>query len=92
MGCCYRCSQARRQTPGYKDFREKDDVRVMLATIEAAAHGLTWTAADIAVFRDKTLDTCNQCKAEDRLHWDGAEEQRNFHCKYDSTWNRGGIH
>jgi len=51
-----------------KDFQEKDDVRVMLATIEAAAHGLTWTAADIAVFLDRHWTPAINAQAEDRLH------------------------
>lgn len=51
-----------------KYFQEKDDVRVMLATIEAAAHGLTWTAADIAVFLDRHWTPAINAQAEDRLH------------------------
>ena len=51
-----------------KDFQEKDDIRVMLATIEAAAHGLTWTAADIAVFLDRHWTPAINQQAEDRLH------------------------
>ena len=51
-----------------KDFQEDTETRVMLATIEAAAHGLTWTSADIAVFLDRHWTPAINTQAEDRLH------------------------
>lgn len=51
-----------------KDFQEDKDTRIMLATIEAAAHGLTWTSADIAVFLDRHWTPAINTQAEDRLH------------------------
>ncbi|MDI6840475.1 MAG: DEAD/DEAH box helicase [bacterium] len=51
-----------------KSFQEDIETRVMLATIEAAAHGLTWTAADIAVFLDRHWTPAINTQAEDRLH------------------------
>lgn len=51
-----------------KDFQNNNNVRVMLATIEAAAHGLTWTSADVAVFLDRHWTPAINTQAEDRLH------------------------
>jgi len=68
-----------------KDFQEKDDVRVMLANYRSSSNGLTWTAADIAVFLDRHWTPAINAQAEDRLHR-MAEEQRN-HCKHGGTWN-----
>lgn len=51
-----------------KDFQEDKNTRVMLATIEAAAHGLTWTSGDIAIFLDRHWTPAINTQAEDRLH------------------------
>jgi SNF2 family DNA or RNA helicase len=40
----------------------------MLATIEAASLGLTWTAANIGVFLDRHWTPAINRQAEDRLH------------------------
>ena len=49
------------------------DTRVMLATIEAAGLGLTWTSADIAVFTDRHWTPGVNTQAEDRLHRIGQQ-------------------
>ncbi len=49
-------------------FQNDPDTRIMLATIEAAGLGLTWTSADIAVFLDQHWTPAINRQAEDRLH------------------------
>lgn len=51
-----------------KSFQEDPDTRIMLATIEAAGLGLTWTSADIAVFLDRHWTPAINQQAEDRLY------------------------
>ena len=51
-----------------KYFQEDPETRIMLATIEAAGLGLTWTSADIAVFLDRHWTPAINQQAEDRLH------------------------
>jgi SNF2 family DNA or RNA helicase len=60
-------SQADRDEATRK-LQEDPETRVMLATIEAGGLGLTWTAADIAVFLDKHWTPKINEQAEDRLH------------------------
>lgn len=61
-----------------KDLQEDDGTRVMLATIEAAAHGLTWTSADIAIFLDRHWTPAINTQAEDRLHRMGQKNSVNI--------------
>lgn len=49
-------------------FQNDPEYRVMLATIEAASLGLTWTAADIGVFLDRHWTPAINTQAEDRMH------------------------
>ncbi len=49
-------------------FQEDPETRIMLATIEAAGLGLTWTSADIAIFLDRHWTPGINRQAEDRLH------------------------
>jgi len=51
-----------------RSFQEDDDTRIMLATIEAAGLGLTWTSSDIAIFIDRHWTPAINQQAEDRLH------------------------
>jgi len=51
-----------------RKFQEDPNTRIMLATIEAAGLGLTWTSADIAVFLDRHWTPAINQQAEDRLH------------------------
>jgi SNF2 family DNA or RNA helicase len=50
------------------EFQNNPDKRIMLATIEAASLGLTWTAANIGVFLDRHWTPAINRQAEDRLH------------------------
>jgi len=55
-------------------FQEDPETRVMLATIEAGGLGLTWTAADMAVFLDRHWTPGINTQAEDRLHRIGQDK------------------
>ena len=57
-----------------RKLQEDDSTRVMLATIEAGGLGLTWTAADMAVFLDRHWTPGINTQAEDRLHRMGQEK------------------
>lgn len=61
-----------------KAFQEDPKYRVMLATIQAAGLGVTWTAADIAVFLDRHWTPAINVQAEDRLHRMGQQHSVNI--------------
>lgn len=49
-------------------FREQDSCRVLVATPGAAKEGLTLTAANRAVFYDRTFSLDDYLQAQDRIH------------------------
>jgi len=58
-------------------FQEDNNCKVMVATIEAAAHGYTWTNSGLAIFLDKHWTPAINTQAEDRLHRIGQENSVN---------------
>lgn len=61
-----------------RKIQEDDETRVMLATIEASAHGFTWTSADTAVFLDRHWTPAINKQAEDRIHRIGQNNSVNI--------------
>lgn len=60
------------------DFQDKDDVQVLVCTIQAGGIGINLTAADTAIFFDELWSPKINEQAEDRLHRHGQTKTVNI--------------